>query len=163
MSDKDTPQGRPEGEVENEIRKSRRFTPQDALARLAGPGAMEGASPVSRQQQAEIEIGSWLGNNLSDVAGALKAVLQRHLKGSRQLLENVDRPLEALLRHCERIARSENLLAELVHETDVEWGRLMDERPHFTPPGAAPHPDDPYTAQSVRALLEEVLSKLPSG
>lgn len=163
MTDDDPPQAPPEGEIESEIRKTRKFTPQDVLAKLAGPGAMKGASPVSRQQQAEIEIGSWLGNNLSDVTGALKTVLQRHLKGSRQLLENVDRPLAALSRHCERIAASDTLLAELVREADVEWGRLMDERPHFTRPGVAPDPDDPYTEQSVRAMLQKMLSKLPPG
>src|SRR4051812_47322151 len=114
MGNKDPPQARSEGQIESEIRNGRQFTPREALARLAGPGAMKGASPVSRQQQAEIEIGSWLGNNLSDVVGALKAVLQRHLKGSRQLLENVDRPLTALSRHCERIAAADNLLIELV-------------------------------------------------
>jgi hypothetical protein len=160
MCHEDSPQDSSEHEIESEIRKGRPFTPRDALARLAGPGAMRGVSPVSRQQQADIEIGSWLGNNLSDVAGALNAVLQRQLKGSRHLLENVDRPLTALFQHCERIAASDNLLVELVREADAEWGRLTDERPHFNLPEAAPHPDDPYTAQSVRAMLEEVLRKL---
>src|SRR5678816_4353537 len=63
-------------DAEEEIRKSRKFSPQEAMARMAGPGAMKGASPISRQQQAENEIGTWLGSHLADVEGGLKAVLQ---------------------------------------------------------------------------------------
>ena len=47
-------------DLETEIRQGRTFNPAEAIGRLAGPGAMKGASPVSRQQQAENEIGSWL-------------------------------------------------------------------------------------------------------
>lgn len=46
-----------ESDAEREIRRGRKFTPKEALARMAGPGAMKGASPVSRVQQAEGEIG----------------------------------------------------------------------------------------------------------
>ena len=48
----------PDSEVEREIREARKFTPQEALARMAGPGAMKGASPVSPSQQAENEVGT---------------------------------------------------------------------------------------------------------
>src|SRR4051794_29136698 len=75
-----------EAALEREIRLGRKFTPQEALGRMAGPGAMKGASAVSPQQQAEIAVGSWLGSHLEDTAGALKAVLHRHLKGSEALL-----------------------------------------------------------------------------
>lgn len=148
-------------EVEREVRQSRKFSPQEAMARMAGPGAMKGASPISEQQQAENEIATWLGSHLADVDGGLKAVLHRQLKGSRQLLENIDRPLAVLADHCRRIAASDELLSEVVREADVEWGRSMDERPHFNKPGVLAHPDDPYTPESVRALLAEMLKKLP--
>jgi len=36
----------------------------------------------------------------------------------------------------------------------------MDERPHFEKAGAPPHPDDPYTLESVRASLNRMLEKL---
>jgi hypothetical protein len=39
----------------------------------------------------------------------------------------------------------------------------MDERPHFEREGASPDPDDPYTAQNVRAALADALQKLPNG
>lgn len=46
-----------EADLEITIRQGRKFTPEEAMARLAGPGAMKGASPVSPVQQAETEIG----------------------------------------------------------------------------------------------------------
>jgi len=152
-----------DAEVECEVRQNRKFSPQEAMARMAGPGAMKGASPISEQQQAENEIGTWLASHLGDVDGGLKAVLQRQLKGSRQLLENIDRPLAVLGDHCRRIAASDELLAEVVREADVEWGRSMDERPHFNKPGVSAHPDDPYTPDSVRALLTEMLKRIPAS
>jgi hypothetical protein len=39
----------------------------------------------------------------------------------------------------------------------------MDERPHFDREGAPEHPDDPYTAESVRRALGDVLKQIPEG
>lgn len=163
MSTEQSQQPEADAEVEREVRQNRKFSPQEAMARMAGPGAMKGASPISEQQQAENEIATWLASHLGDVEGGLKAVLQRQLKGSRQLLENIDHPLAVLADHCGRIAASDELLAEVVREADVEWGRSMNERPLFNKPGASPHPDDPYTPESVRALLTEMLRRLPAS
>jgi len=149
-----------ESEVEREIREGRKFTPQEALARMAGPGAMKGASPVALSQQAEIEIGTWLRGNLGDPAGALSTVLHRHLKGSESLLNNVEQPLTALADYCRRVLESDRLVEELAREVDVEWGRTMDERPYFQKEGSPPHPDDPYTFQSLREMLNDALNRL---
>lgn len=120
---------------------------------MAGPGAMKGASPVSAVQQAETEIGTWLRAQVADPPGALQAVLGCNLKGSPLLLDNVDQPLLALGAYCQDVLGSTYHLEELVRETDAEWGRRMDEKPHFERAGAPPDPDDPYTVASVRALL----------
>lgn len=150
-----------EEQLEREIRQGRKFNPQEALARMAGPGAMKGASPVSEVQQAEAEIGTWLGSNMADTGGALKVVLHRHLKGSRLLLDNLDRPMTALARYCRAILENDSRLREIVREADVEWGRAMDERPHFDREGIEPSPDDPYSANSVRRALDDALTKIP--
>lgn len=147
-------------EIEREIRERRKFDPKEAIARLAGPGAMKGASPISPEQQAEIAIGSWLRGHVSDPAGALNAVLHRDLKGSRPLLDNPTQPLVALEDYCKRLLASDQLLKEIVREADVEWGRAMDERPHFEREGSPQHPDDPYTVQSVREALAGALKQL---
>jgi len=147
-------------EVEREIREGRKFNQQEAIARLAGPGAMKGASPVSPEQQAEIAIGSWLRGHVNDPAGALNAVLHRNLKGSERLLNNPERPLVVLEDYCKRLLTSDQLLKEIVREADVEWGRAMDERPHFERDGSPQHPDDPYTVQSVREALAGALKQL---
>ena len=152
-----------DAEVEREIRQGRKVTAKDLMAKLAGPGAMKGASPVSPVQQAETEIGTWLGDNLVDACGALRVVLHRQLKGSELLLDSVDRPLRALANYFRQLLASDNLLKEIVREADVEWGRSMDERPHFERDGSPADPDDPYTVEAVRTALADALKNLPNG
>jgi len=50
-----------------------------------------------------------------------------------------------------------------VREADVEWGRTLGERPYFDAQGGPPHPDDPYTIESVRATLSRLVEKLMTG
>ena len=147
-------------EVERELRQSRKFSPQEAMARMAGPGAMKGASPISPVVQAETAIATWLDSNVADETGVLQALLCRNLKGSEALLNKLDEPLKALAGHCDAILASDYLLKELVREADVEWGRRMDERPIFEREGSPPQPGDPYTAESVRRVLEDVRARL---
>ncbi len=149
-----------DAELEREIRQGRKFTLEEAIARLAGPGAMKGASPVGRMQQAEMEIGTWLRSHLADAAGALEVVLHRHIKGSDLLLNNFDQPLVVLAGYCKRVLDSDYLLKELVRDADAEWGRLMGERPYFEKEGSTRHPDDPYTVESVRKVLGELVKQL---
>ena len=150
-------------EIEREIRQGRKLTANEVMARLAGPGAMKGASPVSPVQQAESEIGTWLRDNISDPGGGLEVVLCRNLKGSELLLESLDKPLAALAAYCRNVLEADYLLKELVREADVEWGRAMDERPHFEREGAPPDPDDPYTEDRVRTALRDVVERLSRG
>jgi hypothetical protein len=148
--------------IEREIRQGRKLTPRDLMAHIAGPGSMKGGSPISQVQEAENAIGVWLGANLADADGALKAVLHRHLKGSALLLDHLDQPLVAIAEGVRRLLAADNLLKDIVSEADVEWGRAMDERPYFEREGAAPHPDDPYTLDSVRRTLRGALERLPN-
>jgi hypothetical protein len=39
----------------------------------------------------------------------------------------------------------------------------MHERPHFEKEGSPHHPDDPYTVESVRNALSELLKRLSAG
>ncbi len=149
-----------DAELEREIRQGRKFTAKEAIGRMIGPGAMKGGSAVPRVQEAEAGIGAWLRSNLTDTTGALQAVLHYQLKGSELLLNNLDQPLLALAAYCQQVLASDYHLAELVREADVEWGRRMDERPHFNREGSPPHPDDPYTKASLRMALGEVLTKI---
>ena len=158
--DQDKQRSEADAELEREIRKGRKFTLEEAIGRLAGPGAMKGESPVARMQQAEIEIGSWLRSHLADAGGALQVVLHRDVKGSELLLNNFDRPLVVLASYCQQVLDSDYLLEELVRDADVEWGRVMGERPYFEKEGSPHHPDDPYTVESVRNALSGLLKQL---
>ena len=156
----DTPRSEADAELEREIRKERRFTLAEAIGRLAGPGAMKGESPVARMQQAEIEIASWLKGHLADAGGALQVVLHRQIKGSELLLNNFDQPLVVLASYCQRVLNSDYLVEELTRDADVEWSRVMGERPYFELPGAPQHPADPYTIESVRQALSDIFDQL---
>ncbi len=149
-----------DSELEREIREGRKFTLEEAIARMAGPGAMKGESPITRMQQAEVEVGSWLRSHLTAAGGALEVVLHRRVKGSELLLNNFDQPLVVLASYCQQVLDSDYLLTEVVREADVEWGRVMLERPHFDKEGLSPHPDDPYTIESVRITLSQFMEKL---
>jgi hypothetical protein len=158
--DQDRQRSDANADLEREIREGRKFSSLEAVARMAGPGAMKGASPVSRVQQAETEIGTWLRSHVADPTGALPLLLVRHLKGSALLLDNLDQPLRGLSEQCRQFISSEFLLKELVREMDMEWGQTMDERPYFDKAGSPPHPKDPYTIESVRRALGEIVQLL---
>jgi hypothetical protein len=161
MSDKtDEQRSREAAELEREIRQERKFTLAEAIGRLAGPGAMKGESPIARMRQAEFEIESWLRRNVGEAGGPLEVVLGRYVKGSELLLNNFEQPLVVLASYCQQVLDSDYLLRELVRETDVEWGRTMGERPYFEREGSPPSPDDPYTLESVRKILSQLIHQL---
>ena len=161
MSDnKDEQRSEAEAELEREIRKERKFTLEEAIGRMAGPGAMKGESPVPRKEQAAVEIENWLRRHTS---AELQVVLLRHIKESELLLHNYEQPLGVLAAYCQQILDSDYLLKELVREADVEWGQVQGERPYFEKEGGAPDPDDPYTFESVRKTLAGLIEQLASG
>ncbi len=152
-----------DAELEREIRKERKFTLEEAIGRMIGPGGMKGVSPITRLQQAEVEIGDWLRLHLVDAGGALAIVLHRRVRESELLLNNLGQPLVVLAQCCRRIVDSDFLLKELVRDADVEWGRAMGEHPYFEKEGSSPDPEDPYTVASVRKSLVEIMQQLPAG
>ncbi len=161
--DRDKPRSQADEELEREIRKGRKFTLAEAVGRMAGPGAMKGASPVPREQQAEVEIEEWLRRHMTAGDGELQVVLLRRIKGSELLLHNFERPLFVLAAYCRQVLDSDYRLHELVREADVEWGRVNGERPHFEVEGSPPDPDDPYTFESVRKTLAGLIEQLGAG
>ncbi len=164
MSDaEEKPGPESDSELEREIRKGRKLTMAEALGRLAGPGAMKGESPVTRFQQAETEIASWLEKHLVDAGGALQVVLHRQIKESELLLNNFDEPLVVLADFCKQVLNSDFLLEELVRNADTEWAQVMGERPYFDKVGTPSHPDDPYQLESVRNKLSALLEQLSGG
>ena len=148
--------------LEQEIRRERKFSLNEALGRMADQGMMKGGSPVPPHQQAEFEIGRYLRDHLSDPSGILPLVIVRHVKRSEQFLHDPTEPLSVLSGNIQRLLQSPDLLNELVREADMEWGQMHEERPHFEREGDPPHPDDPYTVESLRAALSRLLEQLPA-
>jgi hypothetical protein len=160
MSDKPEKPVQLDKDLERQIREGRKFTLAEAIGRLAGPGAMKGVSPATGLQQAQAVIESALERHISSPAGALSTVLLRNASESDVLLNNFDQPLVALAAYAQRVLDSDYLVQELARACDCEWGRVYGERPHFEKPGCAPHEDDPYTLESVRASLSQLIEKL---
>lgn len=154
------PHAEADAQLEREVRADRKFTMAEAIGRMAGPGSMKGASPVTRKQQVESEIETWLRYHMNDAGGALPTVLLRRISASEHLLNSPSQPLEILSAYCREVLGSEFLLADLVRDADIEWGRIFDERPRLEKDGSPPHPDDPYTLESVRSVLTDLVSQL---
>jgi hypothetical protein len=151
-----------DADLEREIRKERKFSIQEAIGRMAGPGAMKGESPIARLEQAEVEIENWLRHNMPPGNGELEVVLFRRVKESEILLRNFEKPLFGLSTCCKQILESDYRLRELVRDADVEWGRVFGEHPYFDREGSPAAPDDPYTVESVREALSALVKKLES-
>jgi hypothetical protein len=164
MSDeKPKPTSEADAELERQIRAERKFSLTEAIGRMAGPGAMKGESPVDRKQQAVAEIQDYIGHHLSDPAGVLPGILLRYVAESEVLLKGFEKPLVALADCLRLILGSEYGLKELVRQADVEWGRVFGERPRLDIDGRPPAADDPYTLESVRIALSQLLGQLSAN
>lgn len=159
----DKPRSEADAELEREIRQGRQFSLADAIGRLAGPGAMKGVSPIPRKKQAELEIENYLRSQVTVIGDELSVALFRRVRDSELLLNNYDQPRVALARFVQHVIKTPYLLQELVSDADIEWGRVFGERPFFQKEGSPPHPDDPYTLESVRASLTRLLQTLDTG
>jgi hypothetical protein len=152
-----------DAELEREIRKDRKFTMTEAIGRMAGPGAMKGVSPITRKQQAAVEIENWLRRHMPGGSSELEVVMLRCIKESEILLEGYEQPLSVLAACCRRVLNSDYLLKELVRQADIEWGQVQGQRPYFDKEGSPPDPDDPYTYASVRKTLTGLLEQLTAS
>ena len=149
-------------ELEREIRSRRKFTLAEAIGRLGGD-LLKGASPVTRKRQAELMLEQYLERHLVDGEEALRKVLRRRVTEGEAMLETgYEFPLEALAGYLKQTLESPSQLNRLVREVDAEWGRLYDERPYFEHGEHPPHRKDPYTRESVRVALTDVLATLRS-
>ena len=158
MSDDKTP--KPEESLQQQIRRGQRFTLGDAIGREGG-GLMKDASPVPRTKQAAAAVHQLIAEHLDDVTGAARRVLERIVADDIAALDrHLAAPGGALLIVVDRLLANETSLREFVRRVDMEWGRMMVERPHFERPGQPPHPDDEYTHASVRRDLELLATRL---
>jgi hypothetical protein len=153
QEDRDTPGADENANLEREIRAGREFSLTEAIGRMAGGGMMKGASPVSRRRQAELTIQEYLRRNLTDAGGVLGGVVLRHVEH----LDACDDPLHALVDYVRHVLTSDSLLRDLVREADEEWGRQLGERPYFQRADGTHHPADPYTFESVRLALSQLV------
>ncbi|MBD0334341.1 MAG: hypothetical protein ICV62_02530 [Cyanobacteria bacterium Co-bin13] len=148
----------PDSNLQQELRLTRKFSLAEAIGR-EGSDFMKGESPIPPLVQAITQINLCLDQHLDDSIGALQAVLQTWVKAQdAQVSRYMNRPLAALQEILQDILNTPETLYEVVRQADVRWGQIFDERPYFQQPGQAPHPNDAYTHESVRATLTALLS-----
>ncbi|MBF0621217.1 MAG: hypothetical protein HQL54_04755 [Magnetococcales bacterium] len=148
-----------EDEIQRELREKQKFSMASAIGRSAG-GAIKGASPIPRQDQAISALNQWVDQHLKDSSGAMKSILKRRIKASTAIIEShLDTPLSALTEIVQPLLESDPTLHEFVRQVDVKWGQEYQERPHFQQPGQAAHPDDEYTHESVKSALSQLLEQ----
>ena len=102
-----------------------------------------------------------MSDNRNEQRSHSDAELEREIRKGREF--NLAEAIGRLAGYVQRTLDSEYLLKELVREADAEWGRALGERPYFDKEGCPPHPEDPYTAESVRATLSRLREKLTAG
>jgi hypothetical protein len=147
-------------DIRQDILQGRKFSLAEAIGREGG-SFFKGESLIPKLLQAKAEINLFIDRHLTDPSGALKAVLQSLIASDEAYVSrHLDSALEALHEFLERLVRNPQVLYELVRRVDVKWGQLSGERPYFQRPGEAPHPEDPYTHESVRQQLVELLDSL---
>jgi hypothetical protein len=160
---KQPPESDSAADIEREIRRGRTFSVSDAIGQLGGSGMLKGASPVPPIEQTAAAIANYLRARLDDPGGVLAHVMVRNVRTSELLIENFDQPAVVLAGYVNRVLNSDTILKDLVREADVEWGRTLGERPHFEREGRSPNPDDPYTLESVRKALTQLLQNATRG
>lgn len=131
-----------------------------------------GGSPVPALEQLRLAALSLLHELLPDHDGALLKVLEQDLRQEEALFGPLTQQLVAHTATLEalrgglqgvlgavakRPLSSDEALAEFTRRVDAEWGQLFSERPRFQQVGQAAHPDDPYTHDSVRAALTQLV------
>ncbi len=159
--DKDKPRdSAPDTDLTAEIRRDRKFSMAEAVGREAA-GSLKGASPVAPTQQLALQIEELLERRLHDNEGSLGRTIAALLADNTPLLDqHLDDPAGALLVFLDKVLNTPSNLDTLVRQVDAQWGRDYDERPYFEKQGQAASPDDPYTRDSVRALLTELRRSL---
>jgi len=146
--------------LQHTARDGREFSLEEAIARLAGPGGLKGASPLMGRRAAEAAIELAVRRDLSDPGGALATVLIRAVVTSDVLAADPHRPDVALAVVLDRHLASSELLGDLVRDADQEWGQVMGERPYFERAGEPADPADPYTRTSVRQAVQQLRARV---
>lgn len=157
--DKKTPE-----HIREEIIRNQKFSMDTAMGR-------NNKDPQKSQNQAretrdlENQLRNFVKSRLKDPWGALKSMLYRQIKNSHALVaEHKEQPMHALKILLENLLNDETEFREFLRETDLEWGRIYQEHPHFQNDDEDGEPEDEYTEESVekdlRNFLQEVSSQL---
>jgi hypothetical protein len=157
---------KPPEQIRDEIIRNQKFSMASAMGNNTISQQKEKeAAAVPEVRQLESQLRNFIKSRLKDPSGALKSTLYLLVKDNHTLiLENTEQPLLALIAMIENLLKDEPEFRAFVRDTDLEWGRICQEHPHFQKDDEDAGPDDEYTAESVekglRTFLNEISSQL---
>lgn len=124
-------------------------------------GLIEGKDLVPRQEQCLNALHTYIDHNLQDSESALILELKQYCKDQLILQSQFwDTPTLVLRNLLVQILSSESELETFVRRIDLRWGQLYQERPFFQAHGQTAHSKDPYTFESVRNSIENLLCEI---
>ena len=141
--------------LQQDILDSRPYSLAEAIGREGGT-FLKGESTVPKLVQVITAINTFIDRNLCDRDAALQATLHQLVKEDPRVSKYKATPLVGLEKILASIIDNPNLLYELVRQVDIKWGQMYGERPYFQQPGQPPHPQDPYSHESVKQDLENL-------
>ncbi|MDY0162167.1 hypothetical protein [Desulfobotulus sp.] len=160
--DEKNKQQRENARLQREVRSQRKFTLAEAIGREGG-NFMKGHNPIPALDQIIAKLQVFLENHLQDSSRILLSVLQKTLKeNDLQIAQHMESPFEYLHMFIGSHIETPALLHELTRQVDLKWGQIHNEKPFFQKPGEPPHPEDPYSHESVEQKLRELLEKIES-
>jgi hypothetical protein len=141
--------------IEREARAGMHLSMEQAIFLSGAGGLMKGGTPVAPYEQALHQIMVFLDRELQDAL--MEKALNDWINFHRHRLEKrLKNPIQGLLDIIDHTLAHEGALVEFVRTVDVHYGQVMKERPYFQHPGEPPHPEDPYTFETVRQSLNKL-------
>ena len=148
-----------EENIESEIKKLRKFSLQSGISKEAS-GVFKGASVVPLVMQLETRLKQHLRENIDDPDGCIITILERLISDSGHVLTSYQsEPLLGLKVIIEKVLMNQSRLHEFVRQVDQQFGKSFQERPHFQQAGQEADPNDPYTHESVKLILQKLKEK----
>ncbi len=148
--------------IEKSAKQARKYSLEAGVAGQA-TGIFRDVSPVPKIIQLKTEIKQFIRSNVRDSYGVLIRMLEQKVNNSDLLISKHSKvPLNALKEIVENILKTDRSYYEFVREVDQQYGMIYQERAHFQKPGESAHPDDEYTHESVKAVLEKIVAEVSS-
>lgn len=124
-------------------------------------GILKGESTVPLILKLKTEVKQFVREHVPTSQAALIRILEIKIDDNEPLIVgHKENPIIALKDILDFILSTDNRYFEFVRQLDQLYGKMFQEKPHFQLEGQPAHKDDQYTHESVRPILNELLSNI---